>query len=78
MFSGYWTREPDGPEVTEEGSGWCELDEALRWARSRSDRVLLQLGEDDGGLYSAGATRLTEFADGSGRPYPEWPPCRNA
>jgi hypothetical protein len=74
-FDGYWDQD-DPPTILEQGPGWDDVDEAITWGRLRADRVLVRLGVDEGSIYSAGDVPLTRFADGSGAPYPEWPPLR--
>jgi hypothetical protein len=48
---------------------------AIAWGRERSDRVLIRLSHDRDSQFSAGVVDLTERTDGTGRPYPRWPPA---
>ena len=51
------------------------VDTALTWARERAPVVLVRLGGDIEAVYSAGEIRATENTDGSGWPFPPWPPA---
>jgi hypothetical protein len=71
-----WQGGCDHGDHFEEGPGWDDVDAAVMWGRARARIVLVRLGTGDDTMYSAGAVRATEYVDGSGVPYPEWPPSR--
>jgi len=62
--------------MLEQGPGWADVEDAIAWGRQRADRVVVRLGSDKTSIYSAGDVRLTRYADGTGDPYPVWPPVR--
>jgi len=73
-FTGYWDRGVP-PEMMEQGPGWRRIEDAISWGRARAPRVLVRLGATEDTIYSAGEIRLTQMSDGSGEPYPVWPPA---
>jgi hypothetical protein len=48
---------------------------AIAWGRERCDRVLIRLAHTPESHFSAGRVRLTANTDGSGEPFPVWPPA---
>jgi hypothetical protein len=51
-----------------------DIDEAIAWGRHRAEVVWVRLGEGWDTHYSAGAVHLHQWVDGSGAPFPIWPP----
>jgi hypothetical protein len=60
----YYEEGRPGPD----GEWWSSVDEAIEWARARTDVVLVRVGDIH---YSAGALRAEDDADD---PLPLWPP----
>jgi hypothetical protein len=50
-FSGYWDSGVEPYRMLEEGPGWDDPDEAIRWGRERAPMVFIRLGSQ---TYSAG------------------------
>jgi hypothetical protein len=48
---------------------------AIAWGRERCDRVLIRLDHSGESQFSAGRVWLTANTDGSGEPFPVWPPA---
>lgn len=69
-----WTAVCDGPGDNVEEAEFDSVDDAISWARERSDYVLVRLGSYEDSMYTAGGVRMTTRIDGTGRPYLEWPP----
>jgi hypothetical protein len=70
-FVGYWdSGEPPG--LIENGPGWDEVEDAIRWGRERAPAVLLRLGADEDSIYSVGEADVPKRADGSGGYFPRW------
>ena len=63
-----------GREKGVENATFDRVDHAIAWARERSERIIIALGNGEEAYYSAGDVRLTEYTDGSGDPYLQWPP----
>jgi len=66
-YTGSWQPDPDAaPDRfrSEEGPGWNDLREAIRWARARAPVVYVRLGEARRDIYNAGEH------DGADRPHP--------
>ncbi len=54
-YQGYWDAIPDGPgAVLEQFFGSVDIETAVSWGRSRSDRVFIRPQWDDGTYYWAG------------------------
>jgi len=75
----FWVSWQDYDEERElgellENSQVVGADAAIAWGRERSDRVLIRLSHETESHFSAGVVDLTERTDGTGRPYPRWPP----
>lgn len=71
-----WIAVFDGPGSGVEEASFESVEEAIAWARERSNYVLVRLGSYEDSMYSAGVVHLTTRVDGTGRPYLEWPPDR--
>ncbi len=56
----------DELKIVEQGSSWQTVDEALCWARSRADQVVLTYGWSEDGVFSAGVDPVPGL--------PQWPP----
>jgi hypothetical protein len=81
-----WRRQrrlPDEREWYATTGGTAEVDaeaefdlveDAIAWGRERADIVLVRLGGDVEAHYSAGSREATWLVDGSGWPFPLWPP----
>ena len=50
------------------------VEDAIAWGRERAEIVLVRLGGDVEAIYSAGFREATMETDGSGWPFPPWPP----
>jgi hypothetical protein len=50
-FSGYWDSGFEPYRMLEDGPGWDDPDEAIRWGRERAPMVFIRIG---GQIYSAG------------------------
>jgi hypothetical protein len=78
--SSFWVHWEDWDDKREEGviladGGNIEgADAAIAWGRERCDRILIRLGRTPESHFSAGYVHLTENTDGSGEPFPVWPP----
>jgi len=72
-YTGHWEDGKVPVRILEEGPGWDDPDDAVVWGRARAPIVLIRTGPDETSIYSAGTTRATRRADGTGEPYPEWP-----
>ena len=57
-----------------EEAHFADIDAALAWARKRGNSIFVRLGPREDTHYSAGRIHLHERNDGTGAPYPEWPP----
>jgi hypothetical protein len=53
-YFGYWDSFPDGNQPLEEAPRCTSLDEAVRWGRERTPRVLIRPESDPGEYYWAG------------------------
>jgi hypothetical protein len=53
---------------------FSDIDEAIAWGRQRAEVVWVQLGGSWDTHYSAGSVHVHQWADGSGAPFPIWPP----
>jgi hypothetical protein len=76
----FWVSWQDWDEESERGELFenhdiCGAEAAIAWGRERSDRVLIRLSHEKDSYFSAGVVDLTERTDGTGRPYPRWPPA---
>lgn len=69
-FAGYVVRIEDD-RVVEQGGPWESVDDALMWARSRAEQVVLTYGTKGDTIYSAGDVY---FDGGRGEGLPAWPP----
>ena len=72
-FHVHW-EDPDVPEMLANAGEIVGAEEAIRWGRERSDRVLIRLAHTLESYYSAGDAPLAENTDGTGRGFPVWPP----
>jgi hypothetical protein len=72
---GEWSTSMGGTAEVDEEAEFATVDEAIAWGRERADVVLVRLGSDVEACYSAGARTATWFVDGSGWPFPPWPPA---
>jgi hypothetical protein len=73
-YTGSWQPDPDAPFdefFSEDGPGWNDVDEAIRWGRRHAPVVLVRLGEGLREVYNAG-----ERDDGEARGLPRWPGAR--
>jgi hypothetical protein len=52
-YTGYWDiyTGPDDPDEIEQGPGWDDAEEAIRWGRERAPTVIIRI---DGQTHSAG------------------------
>ncbi len=69
-----WYATIGGTEYPDEESDFDSVEEAIRWGRERSEVVLVKLGGDVEAHYSAGSRPATWYTDGTGWPFPIWPP----
>ena len=69
-----WTAGCDYVGHTEEG-GFESVEEAIAWGVERAEVVLVRLGTSIDAMYSAGSRHATERVDGTGWPFPPWPPA---
>ena len=52
LYYGHWeSTAAAGPGVLEQGPGWDDIEEAIRWGRERAPKVFVRIG---GKAYSAG------------------------
>jgi len=72
-YTGHWEDGNLPVRILERGPGWDDPDEAVEWGRARAPIVLIRTGPGEDSIFSAGSTRATRRADGTGEPYPEWP-----
>jgi hypothetical protein len=70
-----WTASTGGTTDIDETAEFHSVDDAIRWARQRAEIVLVRLGSDVEADYSAGVRPATWFLDGTGWPFPLWPPA---
>jgi hypothetical protein len=70
-----WSASTGGTAEFDEEAEFATVDEAIAWGQERADVVLVRLGGDFEACYSAGARAATWFVDGSGWPFPPWPPA---
>ena len=70
-----WTATTGGTGDIDEEADFDTVGEAIAWARERSDIILVRLASDPEGTYSAGTRAATWFIDGTGWPFPPWPPA---
>jgi hypothetical protein len=70
-YTARWQPSPDAPEETfrsEDGPGWNEIEDAIKWARSHAPIVYVRLGQGLSEIYNAGES------DGDAqRPAERWP-----
>jgi hypothetical protein len=69
-----WSATTGGTAAFDEDAEFEAVEDAIRWARERAEVVLVRLGGDIEACYSAGSRPATEHVDGSGWPFPPWPP----
>jgi len=69
-----WGSDTQWGDLLEDPGEVTGADEAIAWGRARADRVLIRLGHTEETQFSAGHVPLSEQMDGSGRPFPRWPP----
>ena len=78
-------RDPGGAEWTATTGSTAKLDaegdfhaveDAIAWGRERAEVVLVRLGSSVEACYSAGHRDATLNADGTGWPFPPWPPAK--
>ena len=70
-----WQASTGGTTAIDEEASFNTVEEAIAWGRDRADVVLVRLGSNVGAAYSAGVRAATWFTDGSGWPFPPWPPA---
>jgi len=63
----------DTAEVDADGT-FDTVEEAIAWGRERADVVFVRLGGSVEACYSAGQREATWHSDGTGWPFPLWPP----
>ena len=69
-----WSASTGGTTDIDEEASFDSVDDAICWARQRAEIVLVRLGADAEAVYSAGVRPATWFVDGTGWPFPQWPP----
>jgi hypothetical protein len=69
-----WHATTGGTEELDEDAEFDAVDDAIRWGRERAEVVVVRLGSVIESHYSAGFRPATHYVDGSGWPYPPWPP----
>jgi len=69
-----WHATTGGTEDPDEESEFDSVDDAIHCGRKRADVVLVRLGGDFEAHYSAGSRVATLNTDGTGWPFPIWPP----
>lgn len=69
-----WFASTGGTGEVDEEAEFATVEEAIAWGRERADVLLVRLGGDIEACYSAGSRSATRFVDGSGWPFPAWPP----
>jgi hypothetical protein len=70
-----WVASTGRTTAKDEEATFENVDDAIAWGRERAGLVLVRLGADIEACYSAGERAATEFIDGSGWPFPPWPPA---
>jgi hypothetical protein len=69
-----WHATTGGTAEVDAEAEFDSVDEAITWGRERAQIVLVKLGGDVEAIYSAGSRPATWNVDGSGWPFPPWPP----
>ena len=62
-FHGYWDSGTEPGQMLEDGPGWDDAEEAIRWGRERAPKVVVRIGSQH---YSAGEE------DPEGEGVPRW------
>jgi hypothetical protein len=69
-----WTASTGGTAEFDEEAEFDSVEEAIAWGRQRAEVVLVRLGGDIEACYSAGRRQAHCNTDGTGWPFPVWPP----
>jgi hypothetical protein len=69
-----WYATTGGTAEVDAQAEFDSVDDAITWGRERARSVLVKLGGDVEAIYSAGIRAATWNVDGSGWPFPPWPP----
>jgi hypothetical protein len=69
-----WYATTGGTAEVDAEAEFDSVEDAIAWGRKRAEIVLVRLGGDVEAHYSAGSRAATWLVDGSGWPFPHWPP----